>query len=113
MAAASWSGDCTRSATAGATAAGPAGGTPTAERRPGTEIGVPVFCVGAMTKKPHPAVRRAARTPRAARSGPCRHGLYYETDWLGRTYLGCPVCERWKLVKAKPATNGEPKRAAA
>ncbi len=66
-----------------------------------------------MTKKPHPAVRRAARTPRAARSGPCGHGLYYETDWLGRTYLGCPVCERWKLVKAKPAANGEPKRAAA
>jgi hypothetical protein len=56
---------------------------------------------------------RPPRPPRPPRSGPCRHGLYYETDWLGRTYLGCPVCERWKLVKAKPAASREPRRAAA
>ena len=34
-------------------------------------------------------------------------GLYhvpqYETDWVGRTYVGCPICNRWKVMKAKPA----------
>ena len=33
----------------------------------------------------------------------CRHQQQYETDWMGRTYLGCPICNRWKLMKAKPA----------
>jgi hypothetical protein len=33
----------------------------------------------------------------------CRHLQQYETDWLGRTYLGCPICNRWKLMKPKPA----------
>lgn len=32
----------------------------------------------------------------------CRHPQEYETDWLGRTYLGCPLCNRWKLMKPKP-----------
>ncbi len=40
-------------------------------------------------------------TPRKKKA--CRHLLHYETDWLGRTYVGCPVCNRWKLMKAKPA----------
>jgi hypothetical protein len=42
----------------------------------------------------------------------CRHPQQYETDWLGRTYLGCPICNRWKLMKAKPAPP-DPKRLAA
>jgi hypothetical protein len=29
--------------------------------------------------------------------------LQYETDWLGRTYAGCPICNHWKLTKPKPA----------
>jgi hypothetical protein len=31
----------------------------------------------------------------------CRHLQQYETDWMGRTYLGCPICNRWKLMKPK------------
>src|SRR5207244_6496174 len=31
----------------------------------------------------------------------CRHLQQYETDWMGRTYLGCPVCNRWKLMNPK------------
>jgi hypothetical protein len=38
----------------------------------------------------------------------CHHRQQYETDWLGRTYLGCPICNRWKLMKPKPASaNGK------
>ena len=33
----------------------------------------------------------------------CRHPQRYETDWLRRTYMGCPICNRWKRMKAKPA----------
>jgi hypothetical protein len=33
----------------------------------------------------------------------CRHPQQYETDWLGRTYVGCPICNRWKRMKAKHA----------
>jgi hypothetical protein len=33
----------------------------------------------------------------------CLHRVQYETDWLGRTYAGCPICGGWKLMKAKPA----------
>jgi len=38
--------------------------------------------------------------------------VQYETDWLGRTLLGCPVCGRWKLLKTKPAP-ADPRRRAA
>jgi hypothetical protein len=48
----------------------------------------------------------------AIRKKPCRHLQQYETDWMGRTYLGCPICHRWKLMKAKPAPP-DPKRLAA
>ncbi len=39
------------------------------------------------------------------RSGrrPCKHPVQYETDWLGRTYTGCPLCGRWKPVKTEVA----------
>ncbi|HMH81631.1 MAG TPA: hypothetical protein VK531_02070 [Gemmatimonadales bacterium] len=38
----------------------------------------------------------------------CHHRQQYETDWLGRTYLGCPICNRWKRMKPKPApANGK------
>jgi len=43
--------------------------------------------------------RKAPHRVRTARRAPCRHRPVYETDWLGRTYAGCPVCNRWKLVK--------------
>jgi len=43
--------------------------------------------------------KRAERRRRTT----CHHRPEYETDWLGRTYRGCPVCNRWKLMKAKPA----------
>jgi hypothetical protein len=33
----------------------------------------------------------------------CRHPQHYETDWLGRTYMGCPMCNRWKRMKVKLA----------
>src|SRR5438105_12444880 len=46
-------------------------------------------------------MRRKAR--RTAPRRPCRHPQQYETDWLGRTYVGCPSCNRWKLTKPKPA----------
>ncbi len=46
-------------------------------------------------KKPHATRRRGPAT--------CPHAPQYETDWLGRTYVGCPICSRWKLVKGKPA----------
>ena len=36
-------------------------------------------------------------------AAPCRHRAENETDWLGRTYIGCPVCRRWKLVKPHAA----------
>jgi hypothetical protein len=29
----------------------------------------------------------------------CKHPVQYETDWLGRTYAGCPHCSRWQLLK--------------
>jgi hypothetical protein len=35
--------------------------------------------------------------------GKCQHMQQYETDWMGRTYLGCPICNRWKLQKPKHA----------
>ncbi len=44
-----------------------------------------------------------SKAPRRKRREACQHPQRYETDWLGRTYLGCPLCNRWKLVKAKPA----------
>jgi len=37
------------------------------------------------------------------RPSACRHPQQYETDWLGRTYMGCPICNRWKRMKVKPA----------
>ena len=43
------------------------------------------------------------KTPRMKQRRPCRHPQQYETDWLGRTYLGCPICNRWKLMKPKVA----------
>ena len=33
----------------------------------------------------------------------CKHSVTYETDWLGRTYVGCSICGRWKRLKTKPA----------
>ncbi len=42
----------------------------------------------------------------------CKHQPRYETDWLGRTYVGCPVCGRWKPVK-RQAPPPETKRLAA
>jgi hypothetical protein len=33
----------------------------------------------------------------------CEHRVEHETDWMGRTYVGCPVCHRWKLVKPHAA----------
>jgi len=50
-------------------------------------------------------------TTRRARSV-CKHQPRYETDWLGRTYVGCPVCGRWKPVK-RQAPPPETKRLAA
>jgi len=46
--------------------------------------------------------RRAPQ--RTGRRG-CKHPVRYETDWLGRTYAGCPLCGRWtrlKTVVARP-----------
>lgn len=40
---------------------------------------------------------------RTAPRRPCRHPQQYETDWLGRTYFGCPICNRWKVTKPKHA----------
>ncbi|HYL22364.1 MAG TPA: hypothetical protein VEU74_11430 [Gemmatimonadales bacterium] len=42
----------------------------------------------------------------------CQHPVHYETDWLGRTYVGCPICNRWRLLKTKAAAS-EAKRLAA
>ena len=58
------------------------------------------------------ALSRFSERPMAIRKKPCRHLQQYETDWMGRTYLGCPICHRWKLMKAKPAPP-DPKRLAA
>ena len=55
---------------------------------------------------------RFSEHPMAIRKRPCRHPQQYETDWMGRTYLGCPICNRWKVMKAKPAPP-DPKRLAA
>ena len=55
---------------------------------------------------------RFSERPMAIRKRPCRHPQQYETDWMGRTYLGCPICNRWKVMKAKPAPP-DPKRLAA
>jgi hypothetical protein len=49
-----------------------------------------------MSAKRRPVNRRRS-------SETCRHLPQYETDWLGRTYAGCPICNRWKLTKPKPA----------
>ncbi len=49
-----------------------------------------------MTTKKSDVTKR--RSPNA-----CRHPQQYETDWLGRTYMGCPICNRWKRLKVKPA----------
>ena len=49
-----------------------------------------------MTTKKRAVTKR--RSPNA-----CRHPQHYETDWLGRTYMGCPICNRWKRMKVKPA----------
>jgi len=49
-----------------------------------------------MTTKKRAVTKR--RSPSA-----CRHPQHYETDWLGRTYMGCPICNRWKRMKVKPA----------
>lgn len=49
---------------------------------------------------------------KARQAARCHHGVRYETDWMGRTYVGCPICNRWKLLKAKPAP-ATPKRLAA
>lgn len=48
-----------------------------------------------MNAKHHASGKRRGRAT-------CRHPQEYETDWLGRTYLGCPICNRWKLMKPKP-----------
>jgi hypothetical protein len=52
------------------------------------------------------------KTDRTKRREPCHHAPQYETDWLGRTLVGCPICGRWKLLKPKPAPT-DPKRLAA
>jgi len=47
-----------------------------------------------------------AKKPRATRRHTritCRHLQQYETDWLGRTYVGCPICNRWKRMKSRHA----------
>jgi len=49
-------------------------------------------------RRRHTTKRR--RSPGQVR---CRHRLQHETDWLGRTYVGCPVCGRWKPVKTRVA----------
>jgi len=48
------------------------------------------------------ATRTDRRAPRRAGRA-CKHPVRYETDWLGRTYAGCPVCGRWKLQKTEVA----------
>jgi hypothetical protein len=49
-------------------------------------------------------MRAKKRSPRSRHtSQPCHHAPQYETDWMGRTYVGCPICNRWKLMKATPA----------
>jgi hypothetical protein len=45
---------------------------------------------------------KAVRTARRSRIR-CEHRPQHETDWLGRTYIGCPVCNQWKLVKPHAA----------
>jgi len=46
-------------------------------------------------------MRKRTKDRRRRRS--CTHRPQFETDWLGRTYAGCPICGGWKLMKAKPA----------
>jgi len=49
------------------------------------------------------ATRTDRRAPRRPGRRGCKHPVRYETDWLGRTYAGCPVCGRWKLQKTEVA----------
>ncbi len=42
----------------------------------------------------------------------CVHRVQYETDWLGRTYVGCAICNRWKLLRIKAAPEDERRLAA-
>ena len=49
---------------------------------------------------PKTLVKRAPTTPAAV---VCTHRLQHETDWLGWTYFGCPVCHQWKAVKPRAA----------
>jgi hypothetical protein len=42
----------------------------------------------------------------------CGHRVQYETDWLGRTYVGCALCNRWKLLRTKAAPEDERRLAA-
>jgi hypothetical protein len=42
----------------------------------------------------------------------CRHRVQYETDWMGRTYVGCAICNRWKLLKTKAAPADDRRLAA-
>jgi lipopolysaccharide biosynthesis regulator YciM len=53
-----------------------------------------LFGMGRKTTINHTARRAPAR---------CRHRVQHEADWLGRTYVGCPVCNRWKPVKPRAA----------
>ena len=47
------------------------------------------------------AKKRGLRSRHSSKA--CHHALQYETDWVGRTYIGCPICNRWKLMKPTPA----------
>ncbi|HEX9282898.1 MAG TPA: hypothetical protein VF882_03855 [Gemmatimonadales bacterium] len=47
-------------------------------------------------------MRRTQQKPRRRRPVRCTHQPTYETDWLGRTYVGCAVCGHWKLLKTQP-----------
>jgi len=48
-----------------------------------------------------PAKKRRLESRQSSKA--CHHVPQYETDWVGRTYVGCPICNRWKVMKAKPA----------
>jgi len=52
-----------------------------------------------MTTKKNDVTKR--RSPSA-----CRHPQHYETDWLGRTYVGCPICDRWKRNEGQISARG-------
>src|SRR2546422_6023390 len=45
-----------------------------------------------------PAKKRRLESRQSSKAG--HHVPQYETDWVGRTYVGCPICNRWKVMKA-------------